>query len=352
MSESPAQMELRAGQLRQVGWDVLEVNDPIEALSHVKRCRVDLALLHLPVDDVAATDLPNVLRKVSTASYLPVLILVSTAEEEQRCRFLDSGADDAISAGTSPAETAARIRAMLRIKDLHDRLTASQVALEKALCRERKLLEKSRRDNEYLQTLATTDPLTRIQNVRSFHDILQHEFSGAVRYGRPLSLLMLDVDHFKVVNDTHGHPSGDYVLKELAVILKQSVRQSDVVARIGGEEFGVVLPKADPAQAAALAERIRQSVYERKFIVFGEQIHATISIGSASYPADVEITEAQMLVYFADQALLTAKEAGRDRVVAVNAMDQAVRRRMRRQYQIQPEIPQEVHETLLPVHVR
>ncbi|MCD6364481.1 MAG: diguanylate cyclase, partial [Planctomycetes bacterium] len=286
---------------------------------------------------------------VSTASYLPVVILVPTAQEQERCRFLDSGADDAISTDTSAIETAARIRAMLRIKELHDKLAASQIALGKALCRERKLLEKSRRDNEYLKVLATIDPLTHIQNVRSFHDILQHEFQGAVRYGRHLSLLMLDVDHFKVVNDTHGHPSGDYVLKELAVILKQSVRQSDVVARTGGEEFAVILPNADRARAAAFAERIRRHVYERKFIVFGEQIHATISIGTASYPSDAEITEAGMLVYFADQALLTAKETGRDRIVAVHEMNTVVRQRMRRQYRRPTVISRLADEVSLPV---
>jgi two-component system cell cycle response regulator len=130
------------------------------------------------------------------------------------------------------------------VKDLHDKLAASRLALQEALRRERKLLAKLRRDNAHLQALVTTDPLTHVQNRRSFRDILDHEFKMARRYNQPLGLLALDVDHFKVVNDSHGHPSGDYVLKELAVILTRSVRESDVVARTGGEEFCVLLPKA------------------------------------------------------------------------------------------------------------
>ena len=177
-----------------------------------------------------------------------------------------------------------------------------------------------------------TDPLTHAQNVRSFRDILHHEFNMAKRYEQPLSLLMLDIDHFKVVNDTHGHPSGDYVLKELAVILKQSVRESDVVARTGGEEFSVILPKGGAPEAAVFAERIRQHVRDRQFIVYGQNIHITASIGSACFPADAEIVEPQMLAYFADQALLAAKESGRDCVVPVSSMDMTIRQRLRRQY--------------------
>jgi two-component system, cell cycle response regulator len=293
-------------------------------------------MLHLPVDDMLAMDLPCILRSITTATYLPVIILADSPAERDRCRFLDSGADDVICQSTSPAETVARVRAMLRVKDLHDRLAASRLALQEALRRERKLLTKLRKDNAHLQALVTTDPLTHVQNRRSFRDILDHEFKMARRYVQPLSLLALDVDHFKIVNDSHGHPSGDYVLKELAVIITRSVRESDVVARTGGEEFCVLLPKANAVQAAQFAERIRQEVSARVFTVYGQSIHVTISIGLASWPADAEIVEPDMLVYFADQALLTAKETGRDRVVAMRDLDPAVRGRLRRQYQDMP----------------
>jgi len=154
----------------------------------------------------------------------------------------------------------------------------------------------------------------------------------AARYDQPLSLLVLDVDHFKLVNDAFGHPTGDYVLKELAVILQQSVRDSDVVARTGGEEFCILLPKAGPRQAARSAHRIHKEVQSRKFAAYGNRLHVTVSIGWATYPDDPEATDRDKLVYFADQALLVAKETGRNRVVGFHSLDPAVRSRLHRQY--------------------
>jgi len=322
----------RASQLARAGWDVVRADDQIEALSAVRSQAIDVALLHLPVDDMVSMDLPNVLREVATAAYLPVMILTDSPREQQRCRFLDCGADDVISEETSSAEMLSRIRSLLRMKELQDQLSDSRAALAETLDRERKLLAKLRKDNAHLQSLCTTDPLTHLENVRSFHDLLGHEFRMAVRYDRPISVLMLDVDHFKVVNDEYGHPSGDYVLKEVAVIMKQSVRDSDVVARTGGEEFSVILPQAGADDARRFAERIREEVYARKFTVYGQDIHVTISVGAATFPADAEITSPEMIVYFADQALLTAKETGRDRVVAVRDLSMEVRQRLRRQH--------------------
>jgi len=314
------------------GWHVIQVADPVEALAAVRSEPPDLVLLRLPVNEMAGMDLPNVVRSVASTAYLPVIILGDSPQEHQRCDFLDCGADDVLSTELSVDELLARIRALLRIKGLHDQLAASGQALQEALERERDLLARLRRDNAHLQSLCTIDPLTRVQNVRSFGDILRHEYRMAKRYDQPLSLLVIDVDHFKVFNDTYGHPAGDYVLKELAVVLKRSVRESDVVARTGGEEFAVVLPRADRRRAAILAERVRNQAAAHLFNVYGQTLRVTISVGFASYPADAEITEPEMLVYFADQALLTAKESGRDRVVAFGGLSREVRNRHRRQY--------------------
>lgn len=304
-------------ELERAGLAVTQVAEFIDALSAACNQRIDLALLNLPADDVEATDFPNVLRGVALAAYLPVIIVADSAAVQHRCRFLNAGADDVVSATTPADELVARVGAMLRVKELHDQLAASRMALQEALRRERKLLAKMRRDNANLLTLVTTDPLTHVENRRSFQDILAHEFKVARRYNQPLSLLAFDVDHFKLVNDCHGHPSGDYVLKEFAVILKQSVRESDVVARTGGEEFCILLPKAGPEQAARFAERIRQEVADRKFIAYGQTIHVTTSVGLATYPNDAEITAPDVLVGLADQTLLLAKETGRDRVMAL-----------------------------------
>ena len=332
MSRSLSEATNRCAQLTLAGWQVVRAVEQIEVLTAVRSQSIDLVLLHVPVDEVIDLDLPHVLRGVAPSDYLPVMILAGDAAEEQRCRYLDSGADDVISQATSPQEMVARIGALLRIKELHDQLAASREALQNALQRERKLLAKLKRDNAELQVLCTTDPLTHVQNVRSFRELLDHEFKTAKRYDQHLSLLMLDVDHFTVVNDTHGHPSGDYVLKELAVILTRSVRESDVVSRTGGEEFSVILPQADRAQAMQFAERIRTEVFGREFLVYGKHIHVTVSVGLATVPGDAEVTDPDLLVYTADQALLVAKETGRDRTVRFSDLDQAVRQRLRRQH--------------------
>ena len=312
-------------------WSVIELDDEIDALAAVRGDTVDLVILHMPLDESIDSDLPNVLRGISPMSYLPVMIMSSSSAEAQRCRFLNSGADDVIHEQTSAVEVQARIRAMLRIKNLYDQLASSRSALEQVLNREQELLISLREDNKKLEAKCTTDPLTHVRNVRSFGGILEHEFKSAKRYGASLSILALDIDHFKLINDTYGHPSGDYVLKELAVILTQSVRESDVVARTGGEEFCILLPKADQAQAMIFAERIRQQVSHRKFTVFGQDIHVTVSLGQATFPDNAEITAAGMLTYFADQALLLAKDTGRDRAVKFCDMPQKQRIRLRQQ---------------------
>lgn len=319
------------------GCEIVEARDEIEAFTAVKSQLLDAAILHLPLNETADMDLPAVLRGAAQAAYLPVIILADDAAEQDQCAFLDSGADDVIFLDTRPAEALSRVRALIRVKDLQDRLAKSRAELEKSLERERQLLAALRRDNARLRSLATTDPLTRVQNLRSYEEILEHEFKVARRYKQPLSLLTLDVDHFKVVNDVHGHPSGDYVLKETAVILTQSVRDSDVVARTGGEEFTIILPKADCRQARQFAERIRREVCSRQFAVYGSNIHITVSVGTATYGEDAEITDFDMLAYCADQALLISKDTGRDRVVSFCDLNPKVRERLRRQYLAMPQ---------------
>ena len=332
MDYDRARAARRCGQLTSAGWSALHAGDEAEALTHVRGGNVDVVALHVTADEAEAMDLPNVVRLAAEVPHLPVVILAPEPAEETRCQYLDSGADIILADDISPAELGAHLRAMMRAKVLQDELHASREALSASLDRERALLDQLRRDNAHLLTLCTTDPLTHLQNVRYFDAILEKQFKIARRYERGLTVLVFDLDHFKVVNDTHGHPSGDYVLKEFAVILKRCVRDSDVVARTGGEEFSIILPNASRGQGRRFAQRIRRSVFERKFTVYGEDIHVTTSIGLASYPDDSEITAPAMLVYFADQALMLAKRHGRDRVVSFHDLDAAVRRDLRGQF--------------------
>ena len=332
MDYDRARAARRCGQLTSMGWQALHAGDEAEALIEVRGGEVDVAILHVTADEAEAMDLPSVFRMAAGVPHMPVVIVAPEPAEAARCQYLDSGADAILAEDISPAELAAHVRALMRAKGLQDELFASREALAASLERERALLNQLRRDNAHLLTMCNTDPLTRLQNVRYFDTILERQFKIARRYDRKLSVLVFDLDHFKVVNDTHGHPSGDYVLKEFAVILKRCVRESDVVARTGGEEFSIILPNTGRSQARRLARRIRRMAFERKFIVYAQQIHVTTSIGQATYPEDVEITEAAMLVYFADQALLAAKQRGRDRVVGFNELGAAVRHDLRGQF--------------------
>jgi two-component system cell cycle response regulator len=323
MDSDRARSAWNCARLTSAGWQTLQAADAAEALAAVNDGDVDVALLHLAADEAQATDLPRVLRLAAEVPHMPVVVLAPAPPEQTRCQFLDSGADEIVPDDISPVELAARLRALMRVKALQDQLHASREALSASLARERALLTQVRRDNAHLMTLCSTDPLTHLYNVRHF---------DSRRYRRHLSLLAFDLDHFKVVNDAHGHPSGDYVLKEFAVILRRCVRDSDVVARTGGEEFSIILPNAGRSQARRLAQRIRRTVSQRKFAVYGQSIHVTTSIGSASYPQDVEITSPHMLTYFADQALLRAKQLGRNRVASVDELDPSERRNLREAY--------------------
>jgi len=166
-----------------------------------------------------------------------------------------------------------------------------------------------------IQTLAVTDGLTGLYNHRHFYEELHREIARARRHNTPLSLLMLDIDHFKVFNDTFGHVRGDQVLRLVTGILQRSIRDTDLAARYGGEEFAVILPDTGPAEACRVAERIRQRMAEA---TFPGQATITVSIGVASLVAQ---ETAPALVRRADQALYRAKQAGRNRVCLNGELD-------------------------------
>jgi diguanylate cyclase (GGDEF)-like protein len=167
-----------------------------------------------------------------------------------------------------------------------------------------------------MEKLATTDGLTGLNNHRTFQEIAAREFERARRYGRPLSMLLTDIDHFKSFNDTYGHPVGDMVLREIAGCIRTSVRANDYPARYGGEEFAVVLPETDEQGAYVIAERIRQTV-ENRVIDSGEnKLRVTISIGCVTFPTYG--TTQQDIIDCADKALYTSKKSGRNRVTHYN----------------------------------
>jgi diguanylate cyclase (GGDEF)-like protein len=160
---------------------------------------------------------------------------------------------------------------------------------------------------------ALRDDLTKTFNKKYFTDRLESEFAYAARTKANLSLVVFDLDHFKEVNDTYGHPAGDLVLSEMAQAVATLIRAEDVFARVGGEEFAVICQSADSDQALAIAERVRQSVGGHKFIIEGKPVPIAVSAGIATVP-EARITDAQALISAADQALYEAKRTGRNRV--------------------------------------
>lgn len=167
--------------------------------------------------------------------------------------------------------------------------------------------------NARLERLAVTDGLTGVFNHRRFQEQLQGELIRSERHKRPLGVLMVDVDFFKKVNDSMGHPAGDELLRRLAAVLSTDLRQTDMIARYGGEEFAVILPETTKSEAMQVAERMRQAVEERINTGTPWPTRVTVSIGVATFPEDGTTGEAVLTA--ADQAMYVAKRQGRNRVI-------------------------------------
>jgi diguanylate cyclase (GGDEF)-like protein len=165
-----------------------------------------------------------------------------------------------------------------------------------------------------LEKLSFTDELTEVHNRRYFFEKLELEFSRAKRYNQVFSLLMIDIDDFKIINDTHGHPAGDVFLREFANICKNESREIDEFARLGGDEFGFLLPCLQQQQAEAFADRLRILLENSKLTYRNKQLQSTISIGLISWNPDIENSE--MMFFILDNALNEAKVSGKNKIKA------------------------------------
>jgi len=225
-------------------------------------------------------------------TFIPIILVTVKNDVDSKVAGLKLGADDYIGKPYNPMELRARVESMLRIKALQDRINAKRRELEE---------------------LSLTDDLTRLLNHRAMQKRVRDEFSRAQRYNDPLSLLMIDIDHFKAVNDTHGHQAGDRVLAALAATIAASVREIDVVARYGGEEFLVILPQTHFTGSLAVAERVWRAVGETAYEHNGKTLQLTVSIGVSFYPGK-SVDGADRLIALADEALYQAKREGRNRI--------------------------------------
>lgn len=193
-------------------------------------------------------------------------------------------------------------------------LSYEQMNLELIAAKRRteELAEQLAEANAKLEKLANLDGLTQIFNRRVFQNQIAREFYRSIRYGHPLSCLMIDIDHFKKINDTQGHLVGDHVLKEVASLMQKKLRKSDMLARYGGEEFAVILPEANSEGAVIIAEKLRRAVEGHIFDIEDRSIRITISIGVATLIKDMKLKSDEDLIALADQNLYRAKRDGRN----------------------------------------
>ncbi len=243
-------------------------------------------------DGVAFLRLKNARTDLAAA---PVLMVTSADDTDRKVELLERGAADYVTKPFHARELLARVR---------------------TLCRQRLLQEELEIANSKLFELSCTDGLTGVFNRRHFDSSLEAEVSRNARYGTPVSLILVDVDHFKLVNDRHGHTVGDEVLREIAAVLKNVVRKADIVARYGGEELAVILTNTREAGAMILAERLRAAVERIAHKAREGTFTTTASFGvSALDEKAANMTTAELLIR-ADEALYSSKRGGRNRVAA------------------------------------
>jgi len=283
------------------GYEVSVEHDADIALDRARSGDFDIIIVNMSIETTDPLRLCSSIRSFEETRITPLLAIVRQGDTRKLVRALDIGVNDYLTRPVDRNELTARVTTQLRRKRYVDQLRSSfQASLE----------------------MAVTDQLTGLYNRRYLASHMSAMFDRASWTGRPLATMILDIDHFKQINDTYGHDAGDKVLKEFADCVSQSVRGIDLACRYGGEEFLIAMPDTDMSFAEIIAERLRQEIAARKFVVNGgrDTIQVTVSIGIASTENGPEGDTAQKLIKRADEALYQAKSSGRNRVI--KSMDQ------------------------------
>mgnify|MGYP002628836957 CR=1 FL=1 len=257
-------------------------------------CKPDLILLDVMMPDVSGFDVCRKLKATAETRNIPVIFLTGASDVEQKVLGFDVGAVDYIQKPFDSAELNARVRAALRTKRYQDMLAQR----------------------------AMIDGLTGLWNRAHFDQRLHEEVAASARYDRPMSLIMMDVDKFKNLNDNHGHPFGDEVLQAVGDVLQDTARTSDWPCRYGGEEFGLILRETDLDGAVVMAERVRKEIESLQLLNKAQLVPVTSSFGVVSStlcmnPCDLS---SKWMIESADGALYAAKEGGRNCVRAAARM--------------------------------
>lgn len=270
--------------------------DPEVAMSRVKSGDFDLIIINMAIERADPLRLCSSVRSFEETRLTPILAIVRQGDTRKLVRALDIGVNDYLPRPVDRNELSARVSTQVRRKRYIDHLRSS---FEQSL------------------EMAITDQMTGLYNRRYLASHLSAMFDRAFWTGRPLSVMVLDLDHFKAINDTFGHDAGDKVIQEFADRIRNSVRGVDLACRYGGEEFLIAMPDTERRQAAAIAERLRLDVSAHKVKINAgrDEVAVTVSIGIASTEDGPKDDTAQKLIKRADDALYAAKTGGRNRVI-------------------------------------
>lgn len=277
--------------LRDRGYAALGCGTSREARQLLHEYPWDLAIVERALPDDDGVRLCHELKAEPELASRYLIVSIEEDDESAGINALDQGADDFATKPFDTEELLARVRSGKRIVELSKRLLGLNIQLE---------------------TLSNTDGLTSLYNRRYCEEQLHRAFERATRYDRPFSLILFDADHFKEINDTHGHSVGDQVLREIALLLTQTARSTDLVARYGGDEFALIAPETGAESALHCAERIRKKLAESSIEIGGVEVRMTLSAGIASGPS-AGVTSAAQVIEEADRALYSAKSNGRNR---------------------------------------
>jgi diguanylate cyclase (GGDEF)-like protein len=276
------------------GYDVISCRDGQCAWEELQKPGApQLVILDWMMPGYSGPEICRMLRSRQQEPYTYILLLTAKSEKEDLVEGMESGADDYIVKPWEHHELRVRVRAGLRILNLQAELVTAREAIREQAMR---------------------DSLTGLWNRRSIYDIQAREQARSTREGLPVGVIMIDIDHFKSINDNYGHLAGDSVLQETARRLLSSVRPYDSVGRYGGEEFLVVLPGCDELSVQGRADGMRQAIADTPMSIGGHALRVTASFGATVF-TPVQDVEGNHLVRTADEALYEAKRTGRNRVI-------------------------------------
>lgn len=301
VEDEPGNRAMLKRRLARAGYRVLVAQNGRQAVEVARAEIPDLVLLDIMLPIMNGFETLRELKETETTRHIPVIFLSARDEADDKVNGLALGANDYIGKPFDTGELLARIEVAMRLKRDRDQLIATA--------------EEARINAEQAQERAMTDALTGLLNRFGLQRVLAREHAEARRYARPLSCLMIDVDNFKTINDSFGHNAGDEALQQIAAILTDAVRRSDMVCRFGGEEFLVLLPETDLEGAHALAEKIRETAAERVFGFRDATFSLTVSVGVTTLCHDESGND---MTARADVCLYHAKERGRNRVEVVS----------------------------------